>query len=244
MSPRALRPDPERDAPRRVPLSHRRSLIARHTHLRGVPGLPDIRLHLADDAGPAWRATEAALGIANAPIPFWAFAWAGGIALARYLGEHPGEVRGRRILDFATGSGLVAIAALQAGAAQVHAADVDPFAEAAVEMNARANGVRIDYVGRDLLLEPPPDVDVLLAADTWYESPLAERVLPWLQQAAARGIRVLVGDPHRRYLPTGALTRLGDYDVETTTALEDRAIVRAGVFTIPGPPPLPPGPPS
>jgi predicted nicotinamide N-methyase len=225
-------------------MSHRRSLIARQTRLRVVPGLPGIRLHLADDAGPAWEATEAALGIATAPIPFWAFAWAGGIALARYLTEHPAEVRGLHVLDFATGSGLVAIAAQQVGAAHVDAADIDPFAEAAVQLNARANSVRIDYVGRDLLREPPPDVDVLLAADTWYESALAERVLPWLQQAADQGIRVLVGDPHRRYLPAGDLTLLADYEVETTTALEDRAIVRAGVFTLPGPTRLPPAPPS
>ncbi len=153
-------------------------------------------------------------------------------------------MRRLHVLDFATGSGLVAIAAHQAGAAHVEAADIDPFAEAAVELNARANGVRIDYIGRDLLLEPPPDVDVLLAADTWYESALAERVLPWLQQAAEQGIRVLVGDPHRRYLPAGELTRLASYEVETTTALEDRAIVRAGVFTLPGPAPLLPAPPS
>src|SRR5205823_6864003 len=123
-------------------------------------------LHLAEDVAPVWQATEAALETAGVPIPFWAFAWAGGLALARYVLEHPDEVRGRSVLDFATGSGLVAIAAAVAGAAAVSAADIDPFAEAAVALNARANGVRPAFVGRDLLDEEPPDVDVLLAADT------------------------------------------------------------------------------
>jgi predicted nicotinamide N-methyase len=199
-----------------------------------VPGLPGIRLHLADDAASVWRATEFALGIAGAPIPFWAFAWAGGLALARFVAEHPDEVRGRRVLDFATGSGLVAIAAALAGASAVTAADIDPFAEAAVALNARANGVRLAFVGRDLLDEEPPDVDVLLAADTWYEGPLAERVLPWLRAAARQGTRVLVGDPGRRYLPTNGLAPLASYDVETTTLLEDRAVVRARVFVVAG----------
>ncbi len=230
--PRNPEPDSSRDRPRRIPLSHRRAIVARHTRLRPVPGVDGIRLHLADDAGPVWRATEAELGTANAPIPFWAFAWAGGLALVRYLAEHPDEVRGRRVLDFATGSGLVAIAAGRAGAAEILAADVDPFAAVAVEMNARANGVRIDYLGRDLLEEPPPNVDVLLAADTWYEGPFAERVMPWLAEAADLGIRVLAADPGRRYLPVDRFARIATYEVETTTELEDRAVLRSHVFTV------------
>ncbi len=197
--------------------------------MRGVAG---IRLHLADDVAPVWRATEEALGLANAPIPFWAFAWAGGLALARFVLEHPNEVAGRRVLDLATGSGLVAIAAARAGAATVTAADIDPFAEAAVGLNARVNGVRITFVGRDLLDDEPPDVDVLLAADTWYEGPLAQRVMPWLRAAARRGIRVLVGDPGRRYLPANGLVTLASYEVQTTTRLEDRDVLRARVFTL------------
>jgi predicted nicotinamide N-methyase len=197
-----------------------------------VPGLPGIRLHVAADVAPVWRATETALAMTGAPIPFWAFAWAGGLALARYVVEHPDEVHGRRVLDFATGSGLVAIAAARSGAVAVTAADVDPFAEAVVGLNARANGVRLDFVARDLLDEEPPDVDVLLAADTWYEVGLAERVLPWLRAAADRGIRVLVGDPGRRYLPASGLVTEAAYDVETTTLLEDRALVRGRVFTL------------
>jgi predicted nicotinamide N-methyase len=220
------------DRPALLPLSRRRSFAARHTHLRALDGLDGIRLHLADDVETLWPAVEAVLGVDGAPIPFWAFAWAGGIALGRYLQEHPHEVRGRRVLDFATGSGLVAIAAARAGAATVTAADIDPFAEAAVAMNARANGVHLAFVRRDLLDEPPPEVDVLLAADTWYEGPLAERALPWLRSAASRGTRVLLGDPGRRYLPASGFVVLARYDVRTTTTLEDRDVVEARVFTL------------
>lgn len=230
---RASRPTRE---PRRMSRSERRALIRRFTRLRPVAGIPELRLHLADEAEPVWRAIAAATSVDGAadavPIPFWAFAWAGGLALSRYVLDEPTEVRGRRVLDFATGSGLVAIAAARAGAAHVVAADVDPLAETAAELNARANGVDIEFVRGDLLDGPPPDVDVLLAADTWYESALADRALPWLQAAAARGTRVLVGDPGRRYLPAQAFDEVARYDVETTTALEDRAIVRALVFTL------------
>ena len=181
---------------------------------------------------PLWPATEEALGTEGAPIPFWAFAWAGGLALARYLDEHPAEVTGLRVLDFATGSGLVAIAAARAGAAEVVAADIDPFAEAAVGLNARANRVHLAFVRRDLLDEPPPDVDVLLAADTWYEGPLAERVLPWLRAAAgtrdARPAR-----RSREEVPAGLrFAELASYQVRTTTTLEDRDILEARVFTL------------
>jgi predicted nicotinamide N-methyase len=237
MSPRRPTSHGALDRPRRIPLSHRRALVAHHTRLQPVPGIAGIRLHLAEDVAPVWRATEAALGMAGtagAPIPYWAFAWAGGLALARFVQEHAEEVEGRRVLDVATGSGLVAIAAMLAGASAVTAADVDPFAEAAVGLNARANGVRLAFVGRDLLDEEPPDVDVLLVADTWYEVPLAERVMPWLRAAHARRIRVLVGDPGRRYLPATGLVPLASYEVQTTTRLEDRAIVQARVFTLSG----------
>jgi predicted nicotinamide N-methyase len=220
------------EVPRTLSLSRRRSLVARHARLRPVAGVPGVDLHLADDVDTVWQATEAALGTDGAPIPFWAFAWAGGLALARYVHEHPGEVSGLRVLDFATGSGLVAIVAARAGAAGVMAADIDPFAEAAVGMNTRANGVHLAFVRRDLLNEPPPEVDVLLAADTWYEGPLAERVLPWLRSAAASGTRVLLGDPGRRYLPASGFAELARYDVRTTTTLEDREVLEASVFTL------------
>lgn len=136
------------------------------------------------------------------------------------------------MLDLATGSGLCAIAAVRAGAATVSGADIDPFAEAAAALNARANAVRIGFTGRDLLDDEPPLVDVILAGDTWYEGPLAERVAPWLARAAARGTRVLVGDPGRRYLPTVGLVPLASYEVHTTTGLEDRDVVTGRVFTL------------
>jgi predicted nicotinamide N-methyase len=222
------------DMPRALPRSHRRAFVARHTRLREVDGLPGLRLHLADDVETLWPATEAALGIDGVPIPFWAFAWAGGLALAHYLRDHPEAVAGRRVLDIATGSGLVAIEAARAGAEAVTAADIDPFAEVAVALNARANGVHVAYAGRDLLDEPAPPVDVLLAGDTWYEGPLAERMLPWLREAHGRGVRVLAGDPGRRYLPGDAAAgfiELGRYRVRTTTVLEDRDVVEARVLT-------------
>jgi predicted nicotinamide N-methyase len=230
-----LPPMATRDGPRTLPLSHRRAFIARHTRLREVDGVPGVRLHLGDDVEPLWHAVEEALGIDGAPIPFWAFAWAGGLALARYVQEHPAEVAGRSVLDFATGSGLVAIVAAGAGADHVAAVDIDPFAEAAVALNARANHAHVAYATRDLLDQPPPAVDVLLAADTWYEGPLAERVLPWLHAAAAAGTRVLVGDPGRKYLPPpsdAGLVELAAWPVHTTTTLEDREVVTGRVFAV------------
>jgi predicted nicotinamide N-methyase len=224
----------DRDA-RRLPLSHRRAFVQRHTRLVEVDGVGDVRLHLADEVEPLWHAVEESLGIDGAPIPFWAFAWAGGLALARWLEEHPEEVAGRQVLDFATGSGLVAIVAAGCGAKEVTAVDIDPFAEAAVSVNARANDVRVAYSTRDLLDEAPPKVDVLLAGDTWYEEPLAERVLPWLRAAAATGTRVLVGDPGRKYLPDpggAGFVELARYPVRATTTLEDREVVEARAFAI------------
>jgi predicted nicotinamide N-methyase len=225
-------------SPRRLPLSRRKAFVQRHTRLREVDDVTGVRLHLAEAVEPIWHATEEAVGVDEEPIPFWAFAWAGGLALARWLQEHPEEVAGRTVLDVATGSGLVAIVAAQAGAAHVTAVDIDPFAEAAVDLNTRANRVRVSYATRDLLDGSPPEVDVLLAADTWYEGPLAERVLPWLRTAADAGIRVLVGDPGRKYLPDpGAVgfRELARYQVRTTTTLEDREVVETRVFAVEGP---------
>ena len=213
-------------------MARRRGLVARHTRLQALEDVPAIRLHLADDVGPVWRATEAALGVTEAPIPFWAFAWAGGIAIACYLREHPDVVAGRTVVDLATGSGLCAIAAARGGASSATGIDIDPFAEAAVATNARANAVRVAFVGRDVLDEEPPAADIVLAGDTWYEGPLASRAMPWLTRAAERGSRVLLGDPGRRYLPAAGLERLATYEVHTTTQLEDRDVVRSSVFTI------------
>ncbi len=198
-----------------------RAFVVRHTRLRPVPGLDEIRLHLADEVLPLWHAAQLESDDPDAALPYWAFAWGGGLAIARYLREHPEAVRGRRVFDLASGSGLCAIAAMRAGAAAATATDIDPMAAAAIGLNARANGRRVAVVGRDVLDEDPPGADVVLAGDCWYEARLAARVLPWLQRVRARGIDVLVGDPGRRYLPLEALEELAAYEVRTTTELED-----------------------
>ena len=210
-----------------------RAVVLRHTRLRPVPGLEPIRLHLADEAPPLWHALQLETGDADTPLPYWAFAWGGGLALAHYLAEHPDVVAGRHVLDLGSGSGLVAIAAMRAGATTATAVDIDPFAMAAIERNARANGVRVTTVRRDLLDDPePPDADVVLAADCWYDQGLADRMLPWLRRTEAAGLDVLIGDPGRRYLPIADLEELAAYDVRTTTELEDLDLVRARVFRL------------
>jgi predicted nicotinamide N-methyase len=209
-----------------------RAFVVRHTRLQPVPGLEEVRLHLADEVLPLWHAVQIETGDPDAALPYWAFAWAGGLAIGRYLREHPEAVAGRRVFDLASGSGLCAIAALRAGAAEAAGADIDAFAAAAMVVNARANGVRVSVVRRDVLDEEPPDVDVILAGDCWYEASLAERVLPWLHRARDGGIDVLVGDPGRRYLPTGDLVELAAYDVRTTTELEDLARKEAWVYAL------------
>jgi predicted nicotinamide N-methyase len=198
-----------------------RAFVVRHTRLRPVPGLEEIRLHLADEVLPLWHAVQVETGDADAPLPYWAFAWGGGLAIGRYLREHPRAVAGRRVFDLATGSGLCAIASLRAGAAEATGVDIDAFAAAAIGLNARANGARVTVLHRDVLDEEPPDADVILAGDCWYDARLAERVLPWLRRAQEQGIDVLVGDPGRRYLPVDDLVELAAYEVRTTTDLED-----------------------
>ncbi len=209
-----------------------RAFVTRHTRLRPVPGLEEVRLHLADEVLPLWRAVGEADGVGDPPLPYWAFAWVGGLAIGRYLRDHPEVVAGRRVLDFASGSGLCAIRATLSGAAGVHAADIDPYAVAAIGLNARANRCSVSVTGHDLLAEPAPDVDVLLAGDCWYEAGLAARVQPWLEEAASRGIRVLAGDAGRRYLPLERLHEVASYTVRTTTELEDLALKRGHVFEL------------
>ena len=189
-------------------------------------------MHLADEVLPLWGAVQLETGDADAPLPYWAFAWGGGLAIAHYLRDHPEAVAGRRVFDFASGSGLVAIAAMNAGASVVTASDIDPVAVVAIGLNARANHYRIAVLPRDVLDEPPPDVDVVLAGDCWYEAALAERVLPWLQRVRAAGTEILVGDPGRRYLPAAALDEVATYEVRTTTELEDLALKTGHVYTV------------
>ena len=209
-----------------------RAFVLRHTRLRPVPGLEEVRLHLADEVLPLWHAVQLATGDADAPVPYWAFAWGGGLAIGRYLRERPEAVAGRRVFDLASGSGLCAIAAMRAGASSTTGADIDPFSIAAIEVNARANGARVAVIRRDVLDDAPPDVDVIVAGDCWYEAHLAARVLPWLRRARDSGIDVLVGDPGRRYLPTDDLAELAVYDVRTTTELEDMELKRGRVYAL------------
>jgi predicted nicotinamide N-methyase len=210
----------------------RRAFILRHTRLRPVPGIEEIRLHLADEVLPLWHAVQVETGDPDATLPYWAFAWAGGLAIARYLRENPQTVAGLRVFDLGAGSGLCAIAALRAGASEATSADIDEIALDAVRLNARANGRRVAVVRRDVLDEDPPDVDVILAGDCWYEAGLAERVQPWLRRAHDQGIHVLTGDPGRRYLPTNELLERAAYDVRTTTELEDLALKKGHVYTL------------
>jgi predicted nicotinamide N-methyase len=209
-----------------------RAFVLRHTVLRPVPDLPGIRLHLAGEVLPLWHAVQVATDDPEAALPYWAFAWGGGLAIAHYLVEHPEAVVGKRVLDLASGSGLCAIAAMRAGAGTATGVDIDRFSTAAVDLNARANRVRVSAIRADILDEGPPDADVILAGDTWYEARLAERVLPWLRRARDGGIDVLVGDPGRRYLPADALVELARYDVRTTTELEDLELKRASVYRL------------
>jgi predicted nicotinamide N-methyase len=198
-----------------------RSFVLRHARLRPVPGLEEVSLHLADQVLPLWHAVQVETDDPDAAVPYWAFAWSGGLAIGRYLREHPELAAGRRVFDLGSGSGLCAIASMRAGAAEATGSDIDAFAAAAIELNARANGRRVTVVRRDVLDEEPPGVDVILAGDCWYDAGLAARVLPWLRRARDRGIDVLVGDPGRRYLPTDELVELASYEVRTTTELED-----------------------
>jgi predicted nicotinamide N-methyase len=210
----------------------RRAFVLRHTRLQPVPGLEEIRLHLADEVLPLWHAVQVETGDPDTPLPYWAVAWGGGLAVARYLRDHPEAVAGRRVLDLAAGSGLCAVAAAQAGASAAIAADIDAFATAAIALNARANAVRVTVVGRDVIGEEPPDVDVILAGDCWYEAGLAARVLPWLRGADDRGIRVVIGDPGRPHLPIDELVELAAYDVRTTTELEDLGLRQSRVYAL------------
>ena len=208
------------------------AFILANTRLQAVPHAPEISLWLADEITPIWRLTEEELGELGLPPPFWAFAWAGGQAVARWLLDNPSEVAGRTVLDFATGSGLVGVAAMKAGAASVLGTDIDPFCGAAVALNAEANSVTMAFTDRNLLEAPPPPVDVICAGDVCYEKPMTERVLDWLGQARANGTRVLIGDPGRTYFPKSGLDFLAEYRVPTTRELEDQEVKRSAVWAM------------
>ena len=212
--------------------AHLRAFIRSHTRLVDVPGLTGVRLQLADDVMEMCRLTGRELGQPDPDLPYWAFAWAGGLAISRYLMEHPDEVAGRTVLDIASGSGLCAIVAMRCGAASANAIDIDPFAEAAVAINARANGVHVGFGASDILGAPPPPCDVILAGDVCYQETMAGRMVGWLRRAAEGGARVLIGDPGRTYMPAD-LERLAVYRVRTSLELEDAEVKESAVFTFP-----------
>ena len=193
------------------------------------PHVPEIRLHLASEAHELWLKTEEELAEIGLPPPFWAFAWAGGQGLARYVLDHPEHLRGRSVLDFATGSGLVAIAARMAGAVKVLAADIDPWTETAVRLNAAANDVSIEFEGADLIGSMIA-ADVLLAGDVFYDRGFADALLPWFQRLADGGKDILVGDPGRAYLPKDRLEFCAVYEVPVTRALEDSEVKKTTVW--------------
>lgn len=206
------------------------AFIRAETRPLPVPMVPEITLHLASEAVPIWQRTEEELGEMGLPPPFWAFAWAGGQALARHILDHPGLVRGRRVLDFASGSGLVAIAAVKAGASGVEAADIDRFAQAAIGLNAELNDVTNIAIAGTNLIGRDAGWDVVLAGDIAYERDLAEQVFSWLFTLSGRGAQVLIGDPGRSYLPRTKLEKLADYGVPVSRELEDCEIKRTAVW--------------
>ena len=207
------------------------AFIRANTQLRAVPLTPEISLFVADEAVPLWHKTEEEIGEAGLPPPFWAFAWAGGQALARHILDNASLVRGKTVLDLASGSGLVGIAAMKAGAASVTVADIDAFACAAAALNAAQNGVTLTTCESDLLAGGHSDHwDVILAGDIFYERDTAQRAFDFLHGHAARGVTVLIGDPGRSYLPRDKLRRLADYSVPVTRDLEDAEIKQTAVW--------------
>jgi predicted nicotinamide N-methyase len=205
-----------------------RSFILANTSILTPPHLPEIRLHLADEAHDLWHKTEEELGQIGLPPPFWAFAWAGGQGLARYVLDNPKLVAGKSVLDFASGSALVGIAAKLAGAAQVICIDIDLYAEAAAGLNAELNSVHIESKTHDLV-GSVPDADVILAGDVFYDRNFAAELMPWFETCARAGISIYVGDPGRSYFPKSGFALLATYEVPVTRALEDAEIKRTTV---------------
>jgi predicted nicotinamide N-methyase len=207
------------------------AFVLANTALLSPPLVPEIRLRLAHEALPLWEKTEEALAEAGIPPPYWAFAWAGGQALARYLLDNPEIVAGRSVLDFASGSGLVAIAAMKAGATSALASEIDAIAQAAISANAAENCVAFAVTDDDLIGEDR-SWDIVLAGDVFYEKPMADRILPWFTALARRGAAIIVGDPNRSYFPKERFAPLAHYEVPVTRALEDSEIKKTGVWRL------------
>jgi predicted nicotinamide N-methyase len=211
-------------------LDDARSFVRANTRVAPVKGLEPIRLFHADEITPIWQATQDDLEARNVAPPFWAFAWAGGQGVARYLRENPDLVAGRRVLDLAAGSGLIAITAMLTGAAEAFANDIDPTAEAAIALNAELNGVAVTFTGGDLVGGPTPDIDLILAGDVFYEQEMGVRFHAFLLDARLAGIDVLIGDPGRAYAPRTGLELVAEYEVETSMEIENATTKTALVW--------------
>lgn len=210
-----------------------RLFICSNTELLSPPHVGEIQLHLASEAHELWLKTEEELEEIGLQPPFWAFAWAGGQGLARYILDHPDVVAGKRVVDFASGSGIVGIAAAKAGAASVLAVDIDPWAKIAIQMNSEANAVHLDITDANLI-GADLDADVLLAGDVFYDKTFAELLFPWFEAQQQRGLRVLVGDPGRAYLPKRNLEPKQTYQVPVSRALEDSEVKKTTVWELAG----------
>jgi predicted nicotinamide N-methyase len=206
-------------------------IIRAHTRPIAVPNLP-ISLWQADQLTPIWEATQADLTRHDMGPPFWAFAWAGGQAIARYVLDHPGLVVGKRVLDLAAGSGLIAIAALKAGAGSALANDTDPWCGPAIALNATLNGVEVEWSGADLLEAPLPDVDMILAGDVFYEFAMAQRFLAFFRRAEQSGVLVLAGDPDRSYFPREDFEPVAEYAIEPVAEIESANVTRTRVWRL------------
>jgi predicted nicotinamide N-methyase len=209
------------------------AFVAAHTALARPALVPEIELYLATEITPIWQATEDWLAERNIEPPFWAFAWPGSQALARLMLDGTVDVRGRRVLDFAAGGGLAAIAAMKAGAASADAAEIDPLALAATRVNAHHNGVSVATPAGDVVGQPPR-WDTVLAGDVCYEAPMTGHIMPWLRRLAREGAEVLLADPGRAYLPKEGLVALARFVVPTTRELEDRDAREVTVFRVTG----------
>lgn len=213
--------------------AHWQAFIRANTELIAPPLVPELRLHLASESLPIWQKTEEELGEMNVPPPYWAFAWAGGQALARYILDTPDLVRGKRVLDLGAGSGLTALAPVRAGARFALAADIDRLALIATHLNAAANALEVATTPEDLLARPPDLFDVVLVGDLFYERQLADHVLAYIDAARAIGALVLIGDPRRNYFPRDRFTQVAEYRVPVTRELEDAEIKRTSVWQVP-----------
>jgi len=209
-----------------------RQFILANTRATPVRSIPEVRLYTAHEATGLWRLAELNDDGSEPPPPYWAFPWAGGMALARHILDRPETVAGRRVLDLGAGSGLVAIAAMRAGASVALAAEIDRYGVAAIELNSGANDVAVTVIGRDIIGEPPPPVDLVAVGDLFYEQDLATRVTAYLDRCLAAGIDVLIGDPWRAYLPHGRVQLIAEYSVPDVGEVEDAATKTSGVFAL------------